>query len=154
MPVENRRCAPDFGKIRAEVHCTIGAGLFSRLAFAEAVVNAALMQFDVLRRLFEKRERPRAREMSPAPAVVKVVAESHDPLLEEARSVLRAVGAAALAERVRVEWNARMRSTAGLAFPGRSLVRLNPRLRAFGDAEIQRTLRHELAHLQIGRAHV
>ena len=147
MPVENRRCAPDFGKIRAEVHCTIGAGLFSRLAFAEAVVNAALMQFDFLRRLFGKRERPRAREMSPAPAVVKVVAESHDPLLEEARSVLRAVGAAALAERVRVEWNARMRTTAGLAFPGRSLVRLNPKLREFGDAEIRRTLLHELAHL-------
>ena len=105
------------------------------------------MQFDFLRRLFGKRERPRAREMSPAPAVVKVVAESHDPLLEEARSVLRAVGAAALAERVRVEWNARMRTTAGLAFPGRSLVRLNPKLREFGDAEIRRTLLHELAHL-------
>ncbi len=40
-----------------------------------------------------------------------------------------------------------MRSTAGLAYIGRSLITLNPRLREFGDAEIDRTLRHELAHL-------
>lgn len=105
------------------------------------------MQFDFLRRLFGKRDRPRAREMSPAPVAVKVVAAPHEPLLEESRALLRAVGAPALAGRVRIEWNARMRSTAGLAFPGRSLVRLNPRLREFGDAEVRRTLLHELAHL-------
>ncbi|MHA3775095.1 SprT family zinc-dependent metalloprotease [Verrucomicrobiota bacterium sgz303538] len=40
-----------------------------------------------------------------------------------------------------------MRSTAGLAYPGKALVVMNPRLREFGDAEIDRTLRHELAHL-------
>jgi predicted SprT family Zn-dependent metalloprotease len=68
-------------------------------------------------------------------------------LLAESRVLLRAAGAAALAERVRVEWDSRLRTTAGLAFPGRSLVRLNPRLREFGDDEIRRTLRHELAHL-------
>lgn len=112
------------------------------------------MQFDFLRRLFGKRERPRAREASPSLVAVKVVTASHDPLaaeaivlLDSARALLRAAGATALAERVRVEWDSRLRTTAGLAFPGRSLVRLNPRLRAFGDAEIQRTLRHELAHL-------
>ena len=113
-----------------------------------------MMQFDFLRRLFGKRERPRAREASPSPVAVKVVTASHDPLvaeaivlLDSARALLRAAGATALAERVRVEWDSRLRTTAGLAFPGRSLVRLNPRLRAFDDAEIQRTLRHELAHL-------
>ena len=112
------------------------------------------MQFDFLRRLFGKRERPRAREASPSPVAVKVVTESHDPLLAEAlalldtaQALLRAAGSVALAGRVRVEWDLRLRTTAGLAFPGRSLVRLNPRLREFGDAEIQRTLRHELAHL-------
>jgi SprT protein len=70
-----------------------------------------------------------------------------DPLLETARALLNAAGTPALATRVCVEWNARMRSTAGVAFPSRSLVRLNPRLREFGDEEIDRTLRHELAHL-------
>jgi predicted SprT family Zn-dependent metalloprotease len=105
------------------------------------------MQFDFLRRLFGKRLRPHGREALPSPAKAKVIAESSDPLPDEARSLLRAAGAMALAERVRVEWDPRLRTTAGLAFPGRSLVRLNPRLRAFGEEEIRRTLRHELAHL-------
>ena len=112
------------------------------------------MQFDFIKRLFGKRDHPPAREMSPPPVAVKLVAAPHGPLhaealalISESRTLLRAVGAAALAERVRVEWNARMRTTAGLAFPGRSLVRLNPKLREFGDAEIRRTLLHELAHL-------
>ncbi len=117
----------------------------------------AAMQFDFFRRLFGQREQPLAREVSPAPVAVKVISETHqppDPLRDEARALqdsarelLRTAGAPALAERVRVEWDARLRTTAGLAFPGRSLVRMNPRLREFGDAEIQRTLRHELAHL-------
>ena len=117
------------------------------LAFGHANVDAAPMQFDFLKRLFGKRERPVAREMSPVPAEVKAVIVPHEPLLDEARELLRGVGASALAERVRIEWNPRMRSTAGLAYPGRALVRLNPKLREFGDEEIQRTLRHELAHL-------
>lgn len=105
------------------------------------------MQFNFLQRLFGKRDRPPARDGSPAPVAVKVVAAPHEPLLDEARALLRGVGAVALAERVRVEWHSRMRSTAGLAFPGRSVVRLNPKLREFGEAEIRRTLLHELAHL-------
>ena len=51
------------------------------------------------------------------------------------------------AARVRVRWNPRMRSTAGTAHAAQALITLNPRLRAFGDAEVDRTLRHELAHL-------
>jgi predicted SprT family Zn-dependent metalloprotease len=54
---------------------------------------------------------------------------------------------AAFAARVLVRWNPRMRSTAGMAYPTKCLITLNPRLTAFGDAEIERTLRHELAHL-------
>ena len=34
-----------------------------------------------------------------------------------------------------------------MAWPAKCLITLNPRLRAFGEAEIDRTLRHELAHL-------
>jgi len=63
------------------------------------------------------------------------------------RGLLRAVDAAALARSVRVEWNSRLRSAAGRADFRCTLVSLNPRLVDHGDAEIDRTLRHELAHL-------
>ena len=63
-----------------------------------------------------------------------------------------------LATKVRVVWSARLRSTAGMAYPGRSLIKLNPRLREFGEAEIDRTLRHELGHLlahfRVGRRRI
>jgi predicted SprT family Zn-dependent metalloprotease len=71
-----------------------------------------------------------------------------DPeLLAKCRELLAPHGCLALAERVRVRWNARMRSTAGLARIEASLITLNPRLLEFGEEEIDRTLRHELAHL-------
>ena len=60
--------------------------------------------------------------------------------------MLRAVGCPALADQVAVCWHRRLSSTAGLARPGQGQVLLNPRLREFPD-EIDRTLRHELAHL-------
>ena len=68
-------------------------------------------------------------------------------LQREARALLRAAGAEALARQVKVEWNARLRSCAGRAHTGASLISLNPRLAAHGPAEIDRTMRHELAHL-------
>ena len=75
-----------------------------------------------------------------------------------ATSLLYEIGCAELAARVTVRWNTRMRSTAGTAFPAKALVNLNPRLREFGDDEIDRTLRHELAHLlahhRAGRRHI
>jgi SprT protein len=40
-----------------------------------------------------------------------------------------------------------MRSTAGTALASKALITLNPRLREFGSDEVDRTLRHELAHL-------
>jgi predicted SprT family Zn-dependent metalloprotease len=80
-------------------------------------------------------------------APLKTAPREVDPWQSKARELLRAVGCAGLAERVVVRWNQRMRSTAGTAHPGKSLVNLNPRLREFGDDEIDRTLRHELAHL-------
>jgi len=71
-----------------------------------------------------------------------------DPDLEsQARDMLQAVGMSKLIPLLRVEWNSRLRSSAGRAVFPRTLVCLNPRLQAHGDAEIDRTLRHELAHL-------
>jgi len=71
-----------------------------------------------------------------------------DPELEaRARELLSAVGAGALLPGLRVEWNSRMRTAAGRANYQRKIVSLNPRLCEHGEAEIDRTLRHELAHL-------
>lgn len=71
-----------------------------------------------------------------------------DPELERvARELLHSVQATALRSKVRVEWNPRMRSAAGRAASHQTLISLNPRLREHGAAEIDRTLRHELAHL-------
>ena len=61
--------------------------------------------------------------------------------------LLRAFGAFSIADKIRVEWNPRLRTCAGRADWTRSLISLNPRLHEHGVAEIDRTLRHELAHL-------
>jgi SprT protein len=66
---------------------------------------------------------------------------------KKARDLLRANGAGQIAKEIRVEWNARLKTCAGRADYRFKLISLNPRLRDHGDAEIDRTLRHELAHL-------
>src|SRR6266487_2825826 len=67
-------------------------------------------------------------------------------LLQTAREWLRSLGAARVAQDLRVEWNARLKTAAGCADYRETLISLNPR---FFDcpSEIDRTLRHELAHL-------
>ncbi len=60
---------------------------------------------------------------------------------------LNTLGLTTLSEKISVLWNARMRSTAGLAYPASNLVVLNPKLSSFGWREVERTLLHELAHL-------
>ncbi len=70
------------------------------------------------------------------------------PDLEEtARALLRGIGCAKLAEEVQVRWHPRLRTTAGQAYYAKSLVRMNPKLMQFGMEEVDKTLRHELAHL-------
>jgi predicted SprT family Zn-dependent metalloprotease len=63
-----------------------------------------------------------------------------------ARELLRAHGAARIAAEVQVQWNARLKSCAGRADYRNKLISLNPRLHEH-PPEIDRTLRHELAHL-------
>ena len=64
----------------------------------------------------------------------------------QARQLLHQLGAEELARKIRVEWNPRMRSAAGRADFREKLISLNPLLINHSD-EIDRTLRHELAHL-------
>ncbi len=71
-----------------------------------------------------------------------------DRVLESlARELLLARGAKDLASKVRVEWSSRLRSAAGRAEYARAWIVLNCRLCEHGEAEIDRTLRHEVAHL-------
>ena len=70
-----------------------------------------------------------------------------DPELSlEAASLLVSAKSEELSKRVSVAWHGRLTSTAGLARPDQAAVLLNPRLKAF-PSEVDRTLRHELAHL-------
>jgi predicted SprT family Zn-dependent metalloprotease len=99
------------------------------------------MQLDLFARLFKPTTAPRS------PALNAISPADDVALTQSARELLGAIGYAEFAQQVRVRWNARMRSTAGCAFPREALITLNPRVREFGLAEIDRTLRHELAHL-------
>lgn len=121
-----------------------------------------MLEFDFIKRLFSSlRSQPEEPPVAVKPKAA--VAKEHrfdvrvNPpqpqlpgiaeLLAQSRELLTAAGAPALAARVQIRWNARMRSTAGMAYWTKSLVTLNPRLAQFGHEEIDRTLRHELAHL-------
>src|SRR5437870_10663984 len=64
----------------------------------------------------------------------------------KARQLLRSLGANRIATELRVEWNSRLKTAAGRADYRQKLISLNPRLFE-QPAEIDRTLRHELAHL-------
>lgn len=75
------------------------------------------------------------------------VLPSADELKENAAALLRALDAPQLAAQLRIEWNTRMRSAVGRAQYEHCLIWLNPVLQKFGWAEVDRTIRHELAHL-------
>ncbi len=67
-------------------------------------------------------------------------------LLQTARELLRAHGADRIARELRVEWNSRLKTVAGRADYCQKLISLNPQLFEH-PTEIDRTLRHELAHI-------
>lgn len=67
-------------------------------------------------------------------------------LTEQCRALLVGLGLDGAAKLVQVVWNPRLRSTAGYAkFPS-WVIELNPKLRDF-EGQVDRTMKHELAHL-------
>ena len=68
-------------------------------------------------------------------------------LTEFCREHLEQLSLQDLAERVSVEWNPRMRSSAGRALWPHGLIQLNPRIGEISTREVRRTVLHELAHL-------
>lgn len=105
------------------------------------------MQMDFLAKLWERLVAPIPPAVPVPPPAAPACKDSANELLARAQQLLREAGAAPLAERLSVRWNPKMRSTAGTANWTKCLISLNPQLRAFGDAEVDGTLRHELAHL-------
>ena len=103
--------------------------------------------------LFEAAAAWRERLRSPAHAAAMTEhcppeKRGRDGALEaKARELLHSLGASAIADRVEVHWSSRLRTAAGRADYRRMLITLNPRLVAHGEEEIDRTFRHELAHL-------
>lgn len=82
---------------------------------------------------------------------------TRDYILEKlSRRLLREAGCRGL--EVVVRWNPRLRTTAGLACWRTKTISLNPKLIEVSPAEVQRTLRHELAHFlaqhRAGRARI
>ncbi len=87
-------------------------------------------------------------------------------LEEKSRNLLRELGAGKLAREIRVEWNPRLRTAAGRADFREKLISLNPLLldhdvasvSCQSGSDIDRTLRHELAHLlaqfRVGRRRI
>jgi len=67
-------------------------------------------------------------------------------LEDSARDLLHTLGAEQIAGDLRVEWNPRFKTAAGRADYREKLISLNPRLLEY-SIEIDRTLRHELAHI-------
>lgn len=102
-----------------------------------------------------KAKEPLRREARTIPAPRQVIEEpvpqptfdGRDAALErQARGLLDQVGLHEGVSRLRVVWNPKLRSTAGYAKWPQWLIELNPRLREF-DGQIERTMKHELAHL-------
>jgi len=79
-------------------------------------------------------------------AGVTALGYSDSDLQLTAREFLGTLGASKIADELRVEWNPRLKTAAGRADYREKLISLNPRLIEH-PSEIDRTLRHELAHI-------
>ena len=74
-----------------------------------------------------------------------------EELTRQAEDLLSGLGMDAVAEKVTVIWNKRLRTTAGRAYSNMGKIELNPRLQLLPeqkkDQEINQTFLHELAHV-------
>jgi predicted SprT family Zn-dependent metalloprotease len=68
-------------------------------------------------------------------------------LTKEASGWLASLGCHLAAKRIQVNWNSRLQTTAGTACLNNTRIELNPRLADIGEHQVQRTLRHEVAHI-------
>ena len=98
---------------------------------------------------------PDIEEIPPTPR--RKAGQRRDPILEKlSRQLLQTAGCHGMD--VIVVWSPRLRTTAGLACWRTKTISLNPKLIDVSPSEVQRTLRHELAHFlaqyRAGRTHI
>ncbi len=85
---------------------------------------------------------------SPSPASTQARPAGYDAeRTQQCQTLVSDLGLADLGEELRVTWNSRLRTTAGRAYCDNQTIELNPALVDISEEEIDRTLRHELAHL-------
>ena len=84
---------------------------------------------------------------APAPQVPARPADKDSALTAWCVETARSLNLTELANRVRVSWNPRMKTTAGRAWWPDRAIELNPKLQDLPPEEVWRTLKHELAHL-------
>ena len=89
---------------------------------------------------------PVAAPLWDAPRLTQRSGYKASDLETKARQLLCSLGAKRIATELRVEWNPRLKTAAGRADYGQKLISLNPQL-VEHPPEIDRTLRHELAHI-------
>lgn len=80
------------------------------------------------------------------PASADSEGELDESLTQLCRDLLTQLDLTGASHLVRVLWNTRLRSTAGYASYPSWRIELNPRLQEF-EGQVDRTMRHELAHL-------
>lgn len=86
--------------------------------------------------------------VEPKPESTSGEAEMEPALLTKlCRQWCQELGLSGLAKRVSVQWNTRLKTTAGTASPQSTAIDLNCRLKAMGNDVLLRILKHELAHL-------
>ena len=110
--------------------------LFKRLEFI-------FRDTDSLTSILSLRERRTTKSPGESDAIASNCAVD---LETEARELLCSLGAKRIATQLRVEWNSRLQTAAGRTDYRQKIISLNPRLVKYPE-EIDRTLRHELAHI-------
>lgn len=70
-----------------------------------------------------------------------------EEMTRECARLLAGLRLGRIAGTVRVDWNPRMRTTAGRAFWPEGRIEMNPLLQQVAPAEVRQTMLHELAHL-------
>ncbi len=91
---------------------------------------------------------PDRRTATPTPQPERPLPRGDDKTLTQlCRELADGLMLPKLASFVKVRWNLRLRTTAGRAYRDKLLIELNPMLVRVSDEEVDRTMRHELAHL-------
>jgi SprT protein len=93
-----------------------------------------------------KEDQPATPSLPAAPSAAEKNLTAAVDLTLTCQQLLSQIGLPGMAKSVQVYWNPRLRSTAGYAAYPAWRIELNPRLMEF-EGQVDRTLRHELAHL-------